>query len=116
MIHVGTWFCDAQHKPSGGNGNVYPLVARNRLRVHLFPSTGCRVATLGERCENPGLRWGGSMRASARMLPSVVGGPGGVLGVHGGHVQGYGNQTLPPTQTAEITKDMEETECGNKFP
>jgi hypothetical protein len=26
------------------------------------------------------------------------------------------DQTLPPTQTAEITKDMEETECGNKLP
>jgi hypothetical protein len=26
------------------------------------------------------------------------------------------DRTLPPTQTAEITKDMEETECGNKLP
>ena len=26
------------------------------------------------------------------------------------------NQNLTPTQTAEITKDMEETECGNKLP
>jgi hypothetical protein len=26
------------------------------------------------------------------------------------------DQTLPPPQTAEITKDMEETECGSKLP
>jgi hypothetical protein len=60
MIRFGTWFCDAQHKPPGGNwervsiGRAKPTKGSHGTAGYLCASIGCRP-TLG-----------------ARMLPSVI--------------------------------------------